>query len=193
MSLGLAISRILLPSQMSTEKRWLLECLQRGEKPRDESPDDISESALNRLSVKNFPELRRACAKLQVKTKDPKLDVFFRARITAMAGTLNLYLDPKMSYTWHQASLVVSMSQGHGVSHARNICTWIHRFLGLGKLPLHRYGRFQSCILEDEDFAQDIQLHLLEISKDKNLVKDCPEVVKEAELEIQKEEEWNVY
>ena len=38
-------------------------------------------------------------------------------------------------------------------------------FPARGKLPLHRYGRFQSCILEDEDFAQDIQLHLLEISK----------------------------
>ena len=82
-----------------------------------------------------------------------------------MAGTLNLYLDPKMSYTWHQASLVVSKSQGHGVSHAQNIRTWIYRFLSLGKLPLHQYGRFQSCILEDEDFAQDIQLHLLKISK----------------------------
>ena len=128
------------------EVERLLECLQRGEKPRDESPDDISDSALNRLSVKNFPELRRARAKLQVKAKDPKLDVIFRVRITAMAGTLNLYLDPEMSYTWHQASLVVSKSQGHGVSHARNIRTWIHRFLSLGKLPLHRYGRFQSCI-----------------------------------------------
>ena len=115
--------------------------------------------------MKNFPELRQAHAKLQVRAKDPKLDVFFRARITAMAGTLNLYLDPEMSYTWRQVSLVVSKSQGHGVSYARNIRTWIHRFLSLGKLPLHQYGHFQSCILEDKDFAQDIQLHLLEISK----------------------------
>ena len=40
------------------EVERLLECLQRGEKPRDESPDDISDSALNWLSMKNFPELR---------------------------------------------------------------------------------------------------------------------------------------
>jgi hypothetical protein len=143
----------------------LIEGLRRGEKPQDESPEDISDSALNRLSIKNFPELRHARVKLQVKAKDPKLDVFFRARITAMAGTLNLYLDPETSYTWREASLVVAKSQGHGISHARNIRTWIHRFLHYGKLPLHRYGCFHASILEDEDFSQGVQLHLLEVAK----------------------------
>jgi len=83
-----------------------------------------------------------------------------------MVGALNLYLDPEMSYTWRQASLVVAKSQGHGVHHARNIRTWIHQFLSLGTLPLHRYGRFRSSMLDDEDLAQEIQLHLLKIAKD---------------------------
>ena len=33
------------------------------------------------------------------------------------------------------------------------------------KTPLHCYGKFNSSILEDEDLAQDIQLHLTEIAK----------------------------
>ena len=34
-----------------------------------------------------------------------------------------------------------------------------------GKLPLHKHGQRQSSILDDEDFAQDIQLHLMEMAK----------------------------
>ena len=34
-----------------------------------------------------------------------------------------------------------------------------------GKLPLHHYGTFHSSILEDEDIAHAIQLHLMEIGK----------------------------
>ncbi|KAH9924455.1 uncharacterized protein B0H18DRAFT_1211886 [Fomitopsis serialis] len=54
---------------------------------------------------------------------------------------------------------------GHGINHARNIRTWIHQYLRDGSLPLHRYGRFHSSILEDEDFAHELQLYLMEISK----------------------------
>ncbi|CAA7267960.1 unnamed protein product [Cyclocybe aegerita] len=39
-------------------------------------------------------------------------------------------------------------------------------FLKSGKLPLHRYGSYNSSILDDEDFAQDIQLHLTGKAKD---------------------------
>jgi hypothetical protein len=108
-------------------------------------------------------------ARLAVKAKDPKLDVTFRARITAMVGTLNLYLDPELSYTWREASLIAAKSQGVGIRNgskrARNIRTWIHRYLVHSKLPLHRHGQHQSSILDDEDFSQDIQLHLMEMAK----------------------------
>ena len=82
-----------------------------------------------------------------------------------MAGTLNLYLDPMLSYSWHECSLLAAKAAGHRVYHARNIWTWIRRYLATQKLLLHRYGRFHSSILEDEDLAQDIQLHLTEIAK----------------------------
>jgi len=82
-----------------------------------------------------------------------------------MAGTLNLYLDPMLSYSWRECSLLAAKTAGHGVYHARNIRTWIRQYLTTQKLPLHRYGKFHSSILKDEDLAQDIQLHLTEIAK----------------------------
>ncbi|KAF8150577.1 hypothetical protein B0H34DRAFT_801519 [Crassisporium funariophilum] len=131
----------------------------------DTIPEDQTDGLLNALSYKDFPQLRRARAKLSIKGKDKLLNIFFRSRITGMVGTLNLYLDPELSYTWRQASLLASKAAGHGMNHARNLCMWILCFLNTGKLPLHRYGTFHSSILEDEDIAQGIQLHLLEIAK----------------------------
>jgi len=126
----------------------------------------MSDAELNKLSYLDFEGLRKACAKLTVLSKDKKLDVVFRARITATVGTINLYMDSELSYTWRDASLIVAKSQGQGPSHARNLRMWIHRFLHHRKLPLHRYGRFSCSILNDEDFAQESSSILLEVSKD---------------------------
>ncbi|KAF7361462.1 RNF220 domain-containing protein [Mycena sanguinolenta] len=133
--------------------------------PKDDSLATASDLALDQLHYKDFPALRRARALLEIKSKDKKLDVFFRGRITAMLGTLNLYLDPELSYTWRQASLVVSRSQGHGINHARNIRTWLHAFLSKGVLPMHRLGAFRATVLDDEDFSLPIQMHLQSIAK----------------------------
>jgi hypothetical protein len=128
-------------------------------------PETPTDNLLNGLSYKDFPALCRARAQLNIESRNKKIDVFFRARITAMAGTLNLYLDPMLSYSWRECSLLASKTAGHGVYHARNIRIWIRQYLAAQKLPLHRYGKFHSSILEDEDLAQDIQLHLTEIAK----------------------------
>jgi len=50
------------------------------------------------------------------------------------------------------------------VNHARNLHTWLQRYLHSKKLPLHCYRNYNSFILDDEDFAQDIQLHLTKIT-----------------------------
>ena len=124
------------------------------------------DQTLDHMNYRDFPTLRQAKAALTVKAKDKKLDVVFRSCITAMVGTLNLYLDPELSYTWREASLVVAKSQGSGIYRAQRIRTWIHKYLRTGNLPMHFYGRYHSSILEDEDFAQGIQLQLVEIAKD---------------------------
>jgi hypothetical protein len=113
----------------------------------------------------DFPPLHRARVWLNLESRNKKIDVFFRARITAMAGTLNLYLDPMLSYSWRECSLLAAKAAGHGVYHARNIRTWIRQYLTTQKLSLHCYGKFHSSILEDKDLAQDIQLHLTKIAK----------------------------
>lgn len=90
--------------------------------------------------------------------KDPKVDVVFQAQIMAIAGAIK--------YTWQEASFLVAKSQGHGNYWACSIQTWIHKYLTSGKLPLHFSGHYHSSILEDEDIAQSIQLHLVEVAKD---------------------------
>lgn len=143
----------------------LLSQLQKGHRPKDDSPESTSDQLLNGLCYKDFPGLWCAQAKLIVKSKDKKLDIFFRSRITSMVATLNLYLDPELSYSWREASIIAAKAAGHSVSHARNLRTWLRHYFHSEKLPLHRYGNYNSSILDDEDFAQDIQLHLTEIAK----------------------------
>jgi len=73
----------------------LLENLRRGRAPVDESPTAPVDSAL---------ELLRDCAALskaqeRLQRQEKSLDVIFQARIDAMIGALNLFLDPKLLYT----------------------------------------------------------------------------------------------
>lgn len=82
-----------------------------------------------------------------------------------MVATLNLYLDLELSYSWQDVSIIAAKASGRGVNHVQNLCTWLRRYLQRKKLPLHQYGKCHSSILDNEDFAQDIQLHLIEIAK----------------------------
>jgi hypothetical protein len=112
--------------------------------------------------------LSRARKALGYEAKNKKIDVIFRARIMSMVAALNLYLDPDLKYGWQEASTLAAKTSGHGQSHARSIRSWIHQYLMKKKLPLHRYGQFHSSMLIDEDFVNDLKLHLLEItSKEK--------------------------
>ncbi|KAJ7869644.1 hypothetical protein B0H13DRAFT_2557516 [Mycena leptocephala] len=138
----------------------LLEAIQDGSQILDPTPQTATDHSLNQLNHKDFP----SAASLSVKSKDKELDVFFRARITAMLATLNLYLDSQLSYTWREASMIVARSQGHGPYRAQCIRSWIHTFLSSRKLPLHRYGQYHSSILNDEDFSEAIKLHLQNVS-----------------------------
>ena len=92
------LSCITLEQQQRVQE--LLDDLRKGHRPRDYSEEMATDASLNAVNYQDFPALRRACAKLTMKSKDKKLDIVFRACITAMVGTLNLYLDPELSYTW---------------------------------------------------------------------------------------------
>ena len=163
----------------------MLKNLREGKGPEDDSEETEVDRTLNHYQ--DLPALRRACAELSVRSKDPRLDVFFCARITAMTATLNPFLDPEASLTWREASLVASKSQGHGVYHARKIWQWIHQFLSDGKLPLHSYGQAKSVILVQEDLAQAIKLHLHGIQSEKKYIRaqDIVDFVTTPEMQAQ--------
>jgi hypothetical protein len=150
--------------------RQLLTSISSATPPSDNSPDDAIDHSLDSLSINDFTALQKAADRLTTKTKDKTLDVLLRLRVTAMLGTIKLWINPQLDYTWRRSSLIMAMSLGHGVYFARNIRTWVHHFLRTGNLPLHHYGRFHSSVLEDEDFSQSLQLHLLEVSKSKGMV-----------------------
>ncbi|KAJ7257386.1 hypothetical protein C8J57DRAFT_1006159, partial [Mycena rebaudengoi] len=82
---------------------------------------DTSERALNALTWRDIPALKKALKGLSLKAKDKRIDVFFRTRITSMVATINLYLDENVACTWRQASLLAAKAQGRGINHARNL------------------------------------------------------------------------
>ena len=131
---------------------------------------DVEESLidyeLEKLWWWDFERLGQAQAELSFKVKDSKLTIVLRSCIASMVGTLNLYLDKTLLYTWRQASELASKAQGKGTSYAQNIQTWIHTYLEDKSLPHNNYGTTNSSLLANEDFAQRIQLYLLERSKE---------------------------
>jgi len=99
----------------------LLRQLREGQRPKDNSPETTTDQFLNGLCYKDFPALRHARAKLTVKAKDKTLDVFFWSRITVMVATLNFYLDPELSYSWQESSVLAAKALGCGVKRAQNL------------------------------------------------------------------------
>ncbi|KDQ58815.1 hypothetical protein JAAARDRAFT_193331 [Jaapia argillacea MUCL 33604] len=62
---------------------------------------------------------------------------------------------------WTAATLQVAAAAGKGEWLVRQIREWCHAFIKNEKnLPTHSYGKFNSSVLEDEDLAQEIHLHL---------------------------------
>jgi hypothetical protein len=141
----------------------LLENLHRRRAPADESPITPVDNALKLLG--NRAVLLRAQEALSTQSQDKTLDVVFRARICAMVGVLNLFLDLDLSYSWRKASMIVAKAQGCGPRRARCIRGWVLDFVRDGKLPFHSYGYSRHTILEDENILQELQEQLTERAK----------------------------
>ena len=134
----------------------LLEDLRRGHAPEDKSPphpaDNVQELLRDRSALSKARE--------NLQSQDKSLDVVFRARIAAMVGALNLFLDPGLSFTWREASMVAAKAQGHGSTRARSIRVWLLDFVREGKLPFHAYCYSRNTVLENDDVMQVIQEEL---------------------------------
>lgn len=108
--------------------------------------------------------MRVACDKLTAMLKKATHDVFFRRRLDSMRETLNLRLDAELNLSMRQASKIVAKAVGRGTKHQAQIRQWIWAFMRDGLLPTHQLGQFSTSALQDEDFARQIHLHLLELS-----------------------------
>ena len=67
---------------------------------------------------------------------------------------------------WITSSLAVAHAAEHGPWLARKLREWSHAYIkDHNHLPLNRYGCWNVSLLEDEDLAQEIHLHLQGIGK----------------------------
>ena len=162
----------------------LLENLRRGCAPVDGSAPAAIDSVLDLLH--DHAMLSRARETLQNKQNQAKsLDVIFKARIAAMIGVLNLFLDPGLSYTWREASMIVAKAQGHGSTRARSLRAWVLDFVREGKLPLHSYGYTRQTVLEDDDVLQEVQGELAKKAKSGFInAEDVCEIVASEKIQV---------
>lgn len=144
----------------------MLEQLKNNETPTDDSLESSDEHELNQLCYKDFPSLERIKAALKLQTSNKKLDWTTCARIAMMVGTLNLYLNVDLSYTWREASALVAKAAGRHISYARQIRLWIYHYLHFNELPIPSYNTSGSSILDDDAFSAELQLYLISQSKD---------------------------
>ncbi len=93
------------------------------------------------LDHRDLPALRRANAFFTVKAMDKTLDLFFRARLTAMRALINFFVDPMLDYNWKESSLLASKAVGRGPKHARNLHHWVIQYIRHDTLPLNKYGQ----------------------------------------------------
>ena len=135
-------------------------------------PSEVSEVPLILKSTdqasglwKDKVALSKALVKLAEKCRDPQLDLTLCGRLTGMKGVLNIFLDPKLNYSWTAASLMVANIEGCGVKRARKLREWVLAFAHSEVLPVHHYGQSRWNVLDDEDVAQTLQAQLLSHTK----------------------------
>ncbi|KAH7333732.1 hypothetical protein B0J17DRAFT_631846 [Rhizoctonia solani] len=93
-----------------------------------------------------------------------ELDHVTRKRFAAIKACLNHYTRSH-SHQFITASLHASWGQGYGATYARSVCQWVRTLIQSGDLPWFKHGLWNKSILEDEDIAQEIKLHLQQIGK----------------------------
>jgi hypothetical protein len=92
--------------------------------------------------------------------KNPVLNPVLRGRLELMLGFLRLYRAQNHA-SWRQAAETMAKVGGKGEWLARMLCQWsIEICENPSSLPTAKYGKHNACILEDEDIAGDIRLHL---------------------------------
>lgn len=115
---------------------------------------------------KRDKHLETAIWELQCISEDRKLDLLFRGRLMVMLATLRLY-NSNHELTWIEASKIAATAAGKGIHLARLARAWCRRYLDDNTcLPVNLYGSWKRSIINDEDFASEIQAHLTSLGKE---------------------------
>ncbi|KAJ7696258.1 hypothetical protein B0H17DRAFT_1131048 [Mycena rosella] len=114
--------------------------------------------------------------------KHANLNLVLRARLELMLSFLRLYAAE--GYTdWVKTADIVAKSAGKGAWMSRRIREWVIAFAkDESNLPTAEYGKFNASLLEDEDLAQEIHLHLQTLGPSRKKTKQ--------QIEEEKWEEW---
>ena len=109
--------------------------------------------------------LHDAISELEKLSKFKALNVIYQGHIVAMLAFLWLYIDGTgMDWTMASGLAATAAGTGHGLAWSLHAWTW--QFLGdKNELPVSLYGRHIKSVIEDEDIAQDIHLHLQSLDR----------------------------
>jgi hypothetical protein len=88
------------------------------------------------------------------------LDDLTHSRVMAMRKLLWKYVDKEDTKSWIKASLETAHDHERGPHHARLLREWTRRFITNRSLPTSTYGTWNASVLENEDLAHAIHLHL---------------------------------
>lgn len=126
-----------------------------------EFPPTIEQVKAAHEDIKNILRPRRSTGR---GFKDPALGKVMKERLEGMKLFCFNYLDMVAKgrpSVWMAASLQTAKSLDHGPYLAKKLREWTRGFISdREELPQHNYGAFGRSLIDDEDFAEEIHLHL---------------------------------
>jgi hypothetical protein len=97
--------------------------------------------------------------------KAVQLDEVLRTWLEMISTFLHLYWHAKYK-GWKECLEMAAVSNGRGYWLARRLREWSHALIkDTSKLPTHCYGLFNTSVLDNEDIAHEIILHLQSIGE----------------------------
>ncbi|KAF8990335.1 hypothetical protein BDQ17DRAFT_1433842 [Cyathus striatus] len=133
--------------------------------PEDNSEPSGSSYAL--AALKCLHVIIKPRRKTRYGYKDPGFDLLTRQHLEDMRTALYMYTEDKgPQITWKESSLFAAKAVGHGEYYAKQLRKWLRAFiLDQTKLPENNYGAWKESMLEHEDIAQELRLHLQSVGK----------------------------
>ena len=100
--------------------------------------------------------------------KEPKVNGWSKRHLQEIETMLNLYTGErsKVKGSWMAASAQAAQAHGQKPGHARSLRSHAKKFVELRMVPVNPFGAWTKSRIEtDEEFAQDINLHLQSLGK----------------------------